>query len=441
MLIFGNKENKNIPNKNLCYNFCEVVKIKIYLCIDLKTFYASVECVERSLDPFKTDLVVADISRNKGAICLAISPKMKKRGIKNRCRIYEIPKNINVIVAKPRMKKYIEYSAKIYGIYLKFVDKEDIHVYSIDEAFLDVSSYLKFYNMSAFELAKRIINEILKETGITAVCGIGTNMYLAKIALDIKAKHNKDNIAFLNEELYKKELWYHEPLTDFWQIGPGIENRLKKYHIRNMYDIAHIEEKKLYKEFGINARLLIDHSKGIEPVTIKEIKNYKPKSKSISNSQILFKDYNYKDARNVLIEMLDSLILELINKNLYTSSISIYIGYSKDIYPPLKVSKKLELTNNFNTILKEILPEYDYRINEKISIRRIGITLNNVQRKNHEQLSIFVNEENKKEEDLYKTIKKLQNTFGKNIILRAVSYEENSVQKIRNKLIGGHNAE
>lgn len=204
MLIFGNKENKNIPNKNLCYNFCEVVKIKIYLCIDLKTFYASVECVERSLDPFKTDLVVADISRNKGAICLAISPKMKKRGIKNRCRIYEIPKNINVIVAKPRMKKYIEYSAKIYGIYLKFVDKEDIHIYSIDEAFLDVSSYLKFYNMSAFELAKRIINEILKETGITAVCGIGTNMYLAKIALDIKAKHNKDNIAFLMKSYIKK---------------------------------------------------------------------------------------------------------------------------------------------------------------------------------------------------------------------------------------------
>ena len=285
--------------------------MRTYFVIDLKSFYASVECVERSLDPFKVDLVVADISRNKGAICLAISPKMKERGIKNRCRIYEIPKNVKPIIAKPRMKKYIEYSSKIYGIYLDYVSKEDIHVYSIDEAFLDVTSYLKMYNLSEKELAKKIITDIKKRTGITATCGIGTNMYLAKIALDILAKHDKDNIGYLDEKLYKELLWDHTPLTDFWQIGRGIQNRLYKHHIKTMKEVSNCNPKILYKEFGIQAEYLIDHSNGIEPMTIKEIKKYKPKSTSISNSQILFRNYNEKEARVIITEMIDNLVLEL----------------------------------------------------------------------------------------------------------------------------------
>ena len=286
--------------------------MNVYLCIDLKTFYASVECVERNLNPFKTDLVVADIKKGNGTICLAISPHMKQRGIRNRCRVFEIPKNVHPIYAKPRMKKYIEYSAKIYGIYLKYVSKDDIHVYSIDEAFLDITSYLNLYNLSKVEMAKMIMKDILDTTGITATCGIGDNMYLAKIALDIISKHVKDNIGYLNEELFKEKLWYHTPLTDFWGIGHGIEERLHKLHLTNMYDIAHANKNKLYKEFGINAELLIDHSFGKETCTIKDIKNYKSKSNSISNSQILFKDYNYIQTRIVLSEMIDNLINTLI---------------------------------------------------------------------------------------------------------------------------------
>ena len=265
--------------------------MSVYLCIDLKTFYASVECVERHLDPFNTNLVVADKSRGKGTICLAISPKMKMLGIKNRCIVYEIPPNIDYIMAQPRMNKYIEYSANIYAIYLKYIAKEDIHIYSVDEAFLDVTHYLQTYNMNAVQLAKVIMKDIFNTYGITATAGIGTNMYLAKIALDIMSKHNVTNIGWLNEEKYKKELWHHKPLTDFWQVGTGTERRLNKMRLFDMYDVAHADPKKLFKVFGINAEYLIDHAWGRESCTIADIKKYKPKSKSMSNSQILYRDY------------------------------------------------------------------------------------------------------------------------------------------------------
>ena len=416
---------------------------RVYFCIDLKTFYASVECVERHLNPFETDLVVADISRNKGAICLAISPKMKARGIKNRCRIFEIPKTVKPIIAKPRMRKYIEYSARIYKIYLKYIAKEDIHPYSIDEMFLDVTNYLSMYKKTPLELAHIIIEDILKTTGITAVCGIGTNLYLAKIALDLLAKHNKDNIAFLDELLYQEKLWNHEPLSDFWQISHGIENRLKKLHLRNMKDIAKTNEQKLFKEFGINARFLIDHSWGKESCTIKDIKAYKPKSQSISNSQILFKDYNYKSARTVLIEMIDDLVLELVEKKLYTNCLSFYIGYSKDIIPPLKVSFKLkEATCSYKEILNYFLEEYDYRINEKVPIRKIGISFTNLAKIKYKQFELFSNnQEDVLEQKLEETLIDIKHKFGKNAILRGISYEECATQLIRNKMIGGHNAE
>jgi len=328
---------------------------RIYLCIDLKTFYASVECVERGLNPFKTNLVVADSSRGKGAICLAISPALKSRGVKNRCRLYEIPRNISYIVAKPRMKKYMEYSAMIYGIYLKYIDKNDIHVYSIDEAFLDITSYLKLYKTDCYGIARKIMDEIYNVTGITATCGIGTNLYLSKIALDIIAKHTDNNIGYLDVKRYKELLWHHRPLDDFWQIGRGITKRLNNLGLYDMYDIAHCNENILYKEFGINARFLIDHSKGLESVTIKEIKEYKPKSNSISSSQILLSDYSALDARKILIEMVNSLCLELVNRKVCTKLISIRIGYSKDEIPSYKFSILLELsTDSYSVILDEL---------------------------------------------------------------------------------------
>ena len=253
-----------------------------FMCIDLKTFFASVECVERGLDPFKTDLVVADPARTNGAICLAISPKMKARGIRNRCRIFEIPKNVNYIIAKPRMQKYIDYAANVYAIYLRFFAKEDIHVYSIDEAFIDVTHYLKLYKTDPESLAKRIMDIILKELGITATAGVGTNLYLAKIALDITAKHVASNIGYLDENKFIEELGDHTNLTDFWQIGRGTEKRLHRLGIKNMNEIRETNPAILYKEFGINAELMIDHASGRESCTMADIKKYKSTSNSLN---------------------------------------------------------------------------------------------------------------------------------------------------------------
>ncbi len=416
---------------------------KIYLCIDLKTFYASVECVERGLDPFKTDLIVADPDRKTGTICLAISPKMKARGIKNRCRVWEIPRNIKPIIAKPRMKKYMEYSARIYSIYLDFIDKDDIHVYSIDEAFLDITTYLTLYKTTPLELANKIMKSIYEKTGITATAGIGTNLYLTKIALDITAKHVKSNIGYLDEEKYKNELWHHTPLTDFWQIGTGIAKRLQKLNINDMYDIAHTDENILYKEFGVNAKFLIDHSKGIEPCTMADIKKYKPKSNCISNSQILFEDYNYINARKVLIEMIDYGTLQLVSKDIYTNVIGFSIGYSKNVIPPLKFSKKLcNMTNSFTTIMNSLILEYDNRINKNTPIRRLSISFGGVGKKKVEQIDIFsthlIEETDNKIDNV---INSLKTKFGGNSILRGISYSEGATQRDRNKLVGGHNAE
>lgn len=416
---------------------------RYYLCIDLKTFFASVECVERGLDPFETDLVVADPDRCTTTICLAISPKMKSRGIRNRCRLFEIPKGINYIQAKPRMKKYIEYSSRIYGIYLKYVSKEDIHVYSIDEAFLDVTSYLSLYKMNPIELAKVIMKDIFDTTGITATAGVGTNMYLAKIALDITAKHVSDNIGYLDEEKYKDELWHHTPLTDFWQVGRGIETHLNKLGIFDMYDISHSDEAILYKEFGVNAKFLIDHSWGIEPCLISDIKKYKPKSTSISNGQVLFRDYNYIDARKVLIEMIDTLVLQLVDKKMSTSVVGFCIGYSHDIHPGLKMSKKLvNPSNSFSKISRVILDEYDFSIERKYPIKRINIWFGGLTSKKIEQFDLFSdNTLEESDEKIESVINLIKNKFGKNAILRAISYEEGATQRERNKLIGGHNAE
>ena len=416
--------------------------MSIYLCIDLKCFFASVECVERHLDPFKTNLVVSDPSRGKGAICLAISPKMKMLGIKNRCRIFEIPSNVKYITAIPRMKKYIEYSANVYGVYLKYFAKEDIHVYSIDEAFMDATKYLKMYNMTPVELAKTIINDIFKTYGITATAGIGTNMYLAKIALDITAKHSVTNIGYLDEEKYKKELWHHKPLKDFWQVGNGIERRLNKMRIYDMYDVAHTEPKRLYKEFGVNAEYLIDHSWGKESCTIADIKKYKPKNNSISNSQILFEDYSFEKARLVLNEMVEVGSLRLIESNLVTDTIQLYIGYSKDIIKATGGAQKIKTcTNVYSELLKAFLSLYDRTTNRNVPIRRLGVSFSNLSETEDVQLNLFVDQEKlDRERKLELEMCNIKNRFGKNMILRGMNYEEGATAKIRNGLIGGHNS-
>lgn len=414
---------------------------KFYFCIDLKTFYASVECVERGLDPFNTNLVVADLSRGKGTICLAVSPRMKMLGVKNRCRIFEIPPTIKYIVAIPRMKKYIEYSANIYEIYLKYFAKEDILVYSIDEAFMDVSRYLNMYKLEPIELAKKIIKDIYTTYGITAMAGIGTNMYLAKIALDITAKHSSNNIGYLDEEKYKRELWHHKPLSDFWQIGKGIEKRLNKMRIFDMYDIAHTEPQKLYREFGVNAEYLIDHSWGKENCTIVDIKDYKPKNNCISNSQVLFEDYSFIKARLVLKEMIELGSLRLIENNLVTATVQLYIGYSKDIVKATGGAKKLN--NNVNTyseLVKAFLSIYDKTTNKDYPIRRIGISFLNVTKADNIQLNLFTDQKKlEKERRLETTICDIKNKMGKNSILRGMNLEKGSTAIIRNKLIGGHN--
>ena len=414
---------------------------KTYLCIDLKTFYASVECVERGLDPFNTNLVVADKTRGKGTICLAVSPKMKMLGVKNRCRIFEIPPTINYIVAMPRMKKYIEYSANIYAIYLKYFAKEDIHVYSIDEAFMDATKYLKLYKTNPIELAKTIIKDIFKTYGITATAGVGTNMYLAKIALDITAKHNPNNIGYLDEEKYKKELWNHKPLSDFWQIGKGIERRLNKMRIFTMYDVAHTEPKRLYKEFGVNAEYLIDHSWGKESCTIADIKKYKPKTNSISNSQVLFEDYSFIKARLVLKEMVELGSLRLIENNLVTDAVGLYIGYSKDTIKSTGGTKKIiNYTNVYTELLKAFLEIYDKTTNRNVAIRRIGVNFANVIETENVQLSLFTDQEKiDKERKLELAMCSIKNKMGKNTIIRGMNLEKGATTMVRNKLIGGHN--
>ena len=414
---------------------------RVYFVIDLKTFYASVECIERGLNPFETNLVVADPSRGKGAICLAISPKMKMLGIKNRCRIYEIPEKINYIIALPRMSKYIEYAANIYSIYLKYISKDDIHVYSIDEAFLDVTCYLKTYHLKSIELAKKIMKDIYDTYGITATCGIGTNMYLAKIALDIMSKHSSNNIGWLNEERFQKELWHHKPLTDFWQIGKGIERRLNRLGLYDMSDIANADSKRLYKEFGINAEFLIDHANGRESCTIEDIKKYKPKSNSISNSQVLFEDYPYEKAKLVLKEMVELLTLQLIEKNQVTDLIHLYIGYSKDQIEATGGSRRLIYqTNQFTKLVEEFVKLYEQTTNQSIPIRRIGISFGRLQEETTKQMSLFEDEKTKETETkLQESILEIKNKFGKNSLLKGMNLEEGATTKIRNNLIGGHN--
>lgn len=415
---------------------------KIYLCIDLKSFYASVECVERGLDPFKINLVVADPTRGGGAITLAATPAIKKLGVPSRGRIYEIPKNIEYITAPPRMTLYMQYSATIYSIFLKFISSEDIHVYSIDESFLDITSYMSLYNTTPKQLAKMILDEIYDQTGITATVGIGTNLFLAKVALDITAKRAKDCMGYLDEDLFKQFIWHHQPITDIWMIGPGTANRLAMLGIKDLYGVSHYDEKILYKLFGINAEYLIDHAWGREPTEISDIKAYRPSSNSISNSQILFEDYNYKDAYLIMKEMVESNVLQLTEKHLVTNHISLFIGYSKNCIKPSRGSRKItNTTNSYRILLEEFKLLYKKIINLNYPIRQIGISFGNVKDEIYEQFDLFADQEDiEKEKRVQEALVHIRNKYGKNAVLKGMNFYEKATQRKRNGLVGGHNA-
>lgn len=506
-------------------------KCKTYIAIDLKSFYASVECRERSRDPLTTNLVVADPSRTEKTICLAVSPSLKKYGLSGRARLFEVIQKvkaannirkikapnhvfcgssddslalqkkpslkIDYIIAPPRMARYMEYSTKIYNIYLKYIAPEDIHIYSIDEVFIDVTHYLSTYNMTARELAMTMIQDILSTTGITATAGIGTNMYLCKIAMDIVAKHiepdkNGVRIAELDEMSYRRLLWNHRPITDFWRVGRGYSNKLEKIGLYTMGDIArcsigkptdYYNEELLYKLFGINAELLIDHAWGYEPCTMEDVKTYKPETNSISSGQVLHCPYEFDKARLVVKEMTDLMVLDLVDKGLVTNQIVLTIGYDIENitdknrsqsykgtvttnYYGKKVPKPAHGTTNLpkqtsstTLITNAVMELYDKIVNKKLLIRRINIVANKLVDEHsvknadkYEQLDLFTdyeilkkqrekeNAESEREKRMQNTILDIKKKFGKNAILKGMNLQEGATAKDRNNQIGGHKA-
>lgn len=506
-------------------------KCKTYIAIDLKSFYASVECRERNRDPLTTNLVVADPSRTEKTICLAVSPSLKKYGLSGRARLFEVIQKvktaneirklkapnhvfcgssddsrelqkkpslkIDYIIAPPRMARYMEYSTKIYNIYLKYIAPEDIHIYSIDEVFIDVTHYLSTYNMTAHELAMTMIQDILDTTGITATAGIGTNLYLCKIAMDIVAKHiepdkNGVRIAELDEMSYRRLLWNHRPLTDFWRVGRGYSKKLEKIGLYTMGDIArcsigkptdYYNEELLYKLFGINAELLIDHAWGYEPCTMEDVKTYKPETNSISSGQVLHCPYEFDKARLVVKEMTDLMVLDLVDKGLVTNQIVLTIGYDIENitdknrsqsykgtvttnYYGKKVPKPAHGTTNLpkqtsstTLITNAVMELYDKIVNKKLLIRKINIVANklvdehSVKNANkYEQLDLFTdyeilkkqrekeNAESEREKRMQNTILDIKKKFGKNAILKGMNLQEGATAKDRNNQIGGHKA-
>ena len=416
---------------------------KFYICIDLKSFYASVECVERGLDPFKVNLAVTDAARGPGAITLAITPHMKKLGVKNRCRVFEIPYGINYIKAKPRMRLYMEYSVRIHEIFLKYFASDDIYVYSIDESFIDITPYLSFYQKQAKDIARMVTKDILHSTGITASTGIGTNLFLAKVALDIMAKRTKDNIGYLNEELFRKEMWTHEPLTDFWMIGKGTQKRLNKIGLYNLKDVALADERLLYRTFGVNAAYLIDHARGIDRATIQEIKDHVPKSTSITNSQILFEDYNFDDAYLVLKEMVELNVLTLSERRVVTDHLSLTIRYSKDIIKAVNASCKItSTTNSFRILMAEFTLLYEKYVSRHHPIRQLGISFGNLKDEKYEFYDLFKDQDQAhKDQKAQRALVAIKRKYGKNAVLKAMDLMPKATTRSRNQLIGGHNGE
>ena len=477
---------------------------KTYIAIDLKSFYASVECVARGLDPLTTNLVVADMSRTEKTICLAVSPSLKSYGIPGRARLFEVVQKVreinsyrrgryrgelrkgiydnpailsdaslalDYIVAPPRMSEYMKVSSKVYATYLKYISAEDIHVYSIDEVFMDVTGYLKSYGCTAHELAIRMIRDVLKTTGITATAGIGTNMYLAKIAMDIEAKHSpadKDGvrIAELDEMSYRRKYWEHTPLTDFWRIGHGIARKLESRGMRTMGDVARmsvVNDEVLFKLFGINAELIIDHAWGWEPCTIQQIKNYKPSSHSLSVGQVLSEAYTFEKARVVIREMADSLALDMFDKHSVCDQMVINVcydsscagnfkgeiemdHYGRKVPKPVHGSQNLSrFTSSATDIIEAVTTVYDKIVDRNLLVRRMYVVANNVVPEGSEQtcqMSLFDEhpEQDERERRRQEAILKIKKKFGKNAILRGLNFEEGATQKDRNSQVGGHKA-
>ncbi len=408
------------------------------LCIDLKSFYAFVECNKRGLNPYKTPLVVANIKQGNGSITLAITPYMKKLGIKSRSRLFEIPSNINYITASPRMSLYIEKSKEVIDIYLDFVSKDDLHVYSIDEAFLDVTDYLKYYNKNEYEIAKMILKNVKKKTGLDATCGIGPNLFLAKVALDTEAKNNKDNIAKWSYDDIQKKLWSITPLSKMWGIGFRIEKKLNNLGIITVGDLAVFDKDKLKKLYGVIGEELHEHANGIDESVISK-HEYRSKSSTISNSQILFKDYYYNNVQLIIKEMLETLTYRLRNNNKMCGNIGLGITYSKDISDSFYRVLKLDTyTDDINHLFKYTLIILDKYIKD-YPIRKVSISLGNLSNKCGFQLSLFDNntlyEKNSK---LNTSLDILKNKYNKNIVNNATSLLSDSTQIDRNNKIGGH---
>ena len=420
-----------------------MAKEKVYMCIDLKSFYASVECVERKLDPLKTRLVVADPTRTERTICLAVTPAMKALGVKNRCRVYEIPKSIDYITAPPQMALYIEYSARIYSIYLKYAAKEDIHVYSIDEVFIDATEYLSYRGQTPKQFAQMIMRDVLETVGITATCGIGSNLYLAKIALDIISKKSPDNIGILTEESYRKTLWRHRPLTDFWRIGRGTERRLERLGIQTMEEVAHASEQVLYKTFGIDAELLIDHAWGRESTTMADIKSYVPRTNSLTVSQVLHHGYDLDSGRIIVREMAESLTMELFQKGLCTRSATLGLGYSYAAdKPPDYATVSLDApTSSLKKITTALVELYDRIRDAGVPVHRVNITFNFVSPETCTQYDMFTSaQEQEREAKLQTAMLKIRGKYGKNSLIKCTSLQEGATMMERNRQIGGHRA-
>ncbi len=437
---------------------------KCYLCIDLKSFYASVECADRGWDPFTTKLVVADPERSQTTICLAVSPALKALGVPGRCRVFEIPSTIDYFMAPPRMKRYMEVSTHIYSLYLRYVSPQDIHVYSIDECFIDATPYLSLYHMDATTFAKTLTKTVFDETGICATVGIGTNLFLAKVALDITAKHTHDGIGILNETTFKQRVWFHQPITDVWNIGPGIARRLVKYGVHDLAGVCAMEEKTLYKEFGVNAEYLIDHAWGQEPCTIAQIHSYVPEGHSLMNGQVLPCDYTLEETRMVMHEMLDASVLELVQKGLVAESISLSIGYAHpkiganiedlDAYnsftPPTHRrfyahtggTRKIGRRTNSARVLKEHFEAlFNETTNNALPIRRISIGFGGLLPEKYATTTLFDDvEAESKERRRQEAIIAVRQKFGKNAMLKGTSLQEKATARERNNQIGGHRA-
>lgn len=483
---------------------------RTYIAIDLKSFYASVECSARGLDPLLTNLVVADASRTEKTICLAVSPSLKAYGIPGRARLFEVvqqvkkindarlrkapgrrfsgvatydpdvksdpSKALGYLIAPPRMRHYMETSAKIYNIYLKYVSSEDIHVYSVDEVFIDATQYLRIYGLSAHDLAMKMVRDVLSETGITATAGIGTNMYLAKIAMDIEAKHSDPDrdgvrIAALDEMSFRRKYWDHRPLTDFWRIGHGLARRLEEGGMMTLGDVARrslTNPESLYRMFGVNAELLIDHAWGWEPCLISDIKAYRPDEHSLSNGQVLSEPYTFAKARVVALEMTDLLVMEMVSKKLVADQMVLTVGYDTESLSDKTVAAKYHgpVTNDWygrpvpkpahgsvnlgrqtsstDLIMKAMGELFDRTVDRNLLVRRMYVVANHIVDENAAdgvQLDLFEEEPDmERERSRQEAILEIRRKFGKNAILKGMNFEEGATAKDRNKQIGGHKA-